>query len=99
MSSELRIRVKPKIKEMLEVNKEKYGFSFSFQVNFALFKYLILDCKVPYWKLDPRPDPHYEEINKLPEDSKIDYLKETEKPKQKPLVYTNQDKDDLRGKK
>ena len=99
MSSEIRIRVKPNVKEMLEANKEKYGFSINFQVNFAIFKYLILDSRTPYWKLDTRPDPHYEDINKLPEDSKIDYLKETEKPKQKPLVYANQDKGDLRGKK
>ena len=93
--SEIRIRVKPNVKEMLEANKEKYGFSINFQVNFAIFKYLILDSRTPYWKLDTRPDPHYETINKLPEDLKIDYLKETEKPKQKPLVYANQDKGDL----
>ena len=72
MSSEIRIRVKPNVKEMLEVNKEKYGFSINFQVNFAIFKYLILDSRIPYWKLDTRPDPHYEDINKLPEDM-IDY--------------------------
>ena len=95
MSSEIRIRVKPNVKEMLEANKEKYGFSINFQVNFAIFKYLILDSRTPYWKLDTRPDPHYEDINKLPEDLKIDYLKETEKPKQKPLIYANQDKGDL----
>ena len=68
MSSEIRIRVKPNVKEMLEANKEKYGFSINFQVNFAIFKYLILDSRIPYWKLDTRPDPHYEDINKLPED-------------------------------
>ena len=70
MSSEIRIRVKPNVKEMLEANKEKYGFSINFQVNFAIFKYLVLDTKVPLWKLDTRPDPHYEDINKLPEDMK-----------------------------
>ena len=107
MSSEIRIRVKPNVKEMLEANKEKYGFSINFQVNFAIFKYLILDSRTPYWKLDTRPNPHYETINKLPEDVKycdsdrceIDYLKTTEKPNPKPLIYANQDKDDLRGDK
>lgn len=67
-TKEIRIRVKPNVKEMLEDNKEKYGFSINFQVNFAIFKYLILDSRTPYWKLDTRPDPHYETINKLPED-------------------------------
>ena len=71
MSSEIRIRVKPIVKELLEANKKKYGFSFNFQITFAIFKYLVLDVKVPYWKLDPRPDPHYETINKLPEDLKF----------------------------
>lgn len=69
MSSEIRIRVKPIIKEMLESNKEKYGFSINFQVNFAIFSYLIIDTKVPYWKLDDRPDPHYETINKMPDEA------------------------------
>ena len=73
MGSEIRIRVKPNVKEMLEANKEKYGFSINFQVNFAIFKYLILDSRIPYWKLDTRPDPHYEDINKLPEDIKFEY--------------------------
>ena len=71
MKSEIRIRVKPIVKEMLENNKEKYGFSINFQVNFAIFKYLILELNVPLWKLDKRPDPHYETINKLPEDLKF----------------------------
>ena len=70
--SEIRIRVKPNVKEMLEANKEKYGFSINFQVNFAIFKYLALDTNVPLWKLDDRPDPHYETINKIPEDFKED---------------------------
>ena len=69
--TELRIRVKPIIKEQLEEIKKKTGLSISFQTNFALFKYLVLDIKVPYWKLDTRPDPHYEVINKLPEDLKF----------------------------
>ena len=97
--TEIKIRVKEVIKDKLVRIKEKTGLSFNYQINFAIFKYLILDTKVPFWELDTRPDPHYEDINKLPEDSKIDYLKETEKPKQKPLVYANQDKGDLRGKK
>ena len=58
---------------MLEANKKKYGFSFNFQINFAIFKYLILDSRIPYWKLDDRPDPHYEDINKLPEDVKLSF--------------------------
>ena len=70
MSSELRIRVKPNVKEMLETIKNDRGFSINFQVNFAIFKYLVLDAKVPLWKLDDRPDPHYETINKLPEETK-----------------------------
>ena len=61
---------------MLEANKEKYGFSINFQVNFAIFKYLILESRVPYWKLDTRPDPHYEDINKLPEEIKNYYMSE-----------------------
>ena len=69
--TELRIRVKPIVKELLETIKEKNGFSINFQVNFAIFKYLALDLKVPYWKLDTRPDPHYEAINKLPEELKF----------------------------
>ena len=68
--TEIRIRVKPIIKDSLEELKEKTGFSINFQVNLAIYKYLILDLKVPYWKLDDRPNPHYAEINKLPEDSK-----------------------------
>ena len=95
MSSEIRIRVKPNVKEMLEANKEKYGFSINFQVTWAIYKYLVIDTNAPLWKLDSRPDPHYETINKLPEDAKIDYLKETEKPNKKPLIYANQDKGDL----
>ena len=71
MNSEIRIRVKPIVKELLETNKDKYGFTINFQVNFAIFKYLVLDTKVPLWKLDTRPDPHYEVINKLPEDLKF----------------------------
>jgi len=69
--TELRIRVKPVVKELLETIKEKNGFSINFQVNFAIFKYLALDTKVPLWKLDDRPKPHYEVINKLPEDLKF----------------------------
>ena len=65
---ELRIRVKPAVKELLETIKEKNGFSINFQVNFAIFKYLALDTKVPLWKLDSRPDPHYETINKMPDE-------------------------------
>lgn len=67
--TELRIRVKPIIKEFLESIKDKNGFSINFQVNFAIFKYLILDVRVPYWKLDDRPDPHYETINKMPDEA------------------------------
>ena len=69
MSSEIRIRVKPIVKELLEANKEKYGFSINFQVNFAIFKYLVLEVRVPLWKLDNRPDPHYETINKMPDEA------------------------------
>ena len=53
---ELRIRVKPIIKDKLVKMKDKTGLSINFQINFALFKYLILDVKVPYWELDPRGD-------------------------------------------
>jgi len=53
---------------LLEKIKEEAGFSINFQVNFAIFKYLVLDTKVPLWKLDDRPDPHYETINKMPDD-------------------------------
>ena len=67
--TELRIRVKDKIKDFLEEIKEERGFSINFQVNFAIFKYLILDVRVPYWKLDDRPDPHYETINKMPDEA------------------------------
>lgn len=66
--TELRIRVKPVVKELLESIKEKNGFSINFQVNFAIFKYLALDTKVPLWKLDDRPNPHYEYINKMPDE-------------------------------
>jgi len=41
--TELRIRVKDHIKELLEENKDKFGSSINFQVNFAIYKYLILD--------------------------------------------------------
>ena len=70
MSSEIKIRVKPIIKEKLVQLRDKTGLSVNFQVNFAIFKYLILDTKVPLWEIDNRPDPHYENINKLPEDMK-----------------------------
>ena len=70
-SKEIRIRVKPIVKELLEDNKEKYGFSINFQVTWAIYKYLVIDTNAPLWKLDDRPDPHYETINKLPEDLKF----------------------------
>ena len=68
MSSEIKIRVKPIIKEKLVQLRDKTGLSVNFQINFAIFKYLILDTKVPLWEIDKRRDPHYENINKLPED-------------------------------
>ena len=68
MSSEIKIRVKQIIKDKLFQAKKKTGLSVNFQINFAIFKYLILDIKVPFWELDPRPDPKYQTINKLPED-------------------------------
>ena len=70
MSSEIKIRVKPIIKEKLSQLKEKTGLSVNFQVNFAIFKYLILDTNAPIWELDSRPNPYYQNINKMPEDVK-----------------------------
>jgi len=46
--TELRIRIKDHIKEILEENKEKFGASINFQVNFAIYKYLILDVKADF---------------------------------------------------
>ena len=69
--TEIKIRVKPIIKDKLSQLKEKTGLSINFQINFAIFKYLILDTKVPYWELDKRPDPGYDMVNKLPEELKF----------------------------
>ena len=71
MSSEIKIRVKEIIKDKLVQVKEKTGLSINYQVNFAIFKYLILDTKVPFWEIDTRPDPHYDVVNKLPEELKF----------------------------
>ena len=71
MSSEIKIRVKEIIKDKLVKVKEKTGLSINYQVNFAIFKYLILDTKVPFWEIDTRPDPHYDVVNKLPEELKF----------------------------
>ena len=57
------------MKDLLEAIKEKNGFSINFQINFAIFKYLALDTKVPLWKLEDRIDPHYETINKMPDEA------------------------------
>jgi hypothetical protein len=43
--TELRIRVKDYIKDILIENKEKLGIPINFQVNFAIYKYLALDVK------------------------------------------------------
>ena len=50
--TELRIRVKDHIKELLEENKEKFGASISFQVNFAIYKYLVLDTKADIYLME-----------------------------------------------
>lgn len=61
--------MKDVIKEALENIKIKTGLGLNFQVNFAIYKYLILDVKIPMWKIDDRPDPHYETINKMPDEA------------------------------
>jgi hypothetical protein len=50
MTKELRIRVKVHVKDLLEYNKERFGASINFQVNFAIYKYLILDTKAKPWE-------------------------------------------------
>ena len=73
MKSEIRIRVKPIIKEKLVKLKEKTGLSINYYVNYAVVKQLLLDSILKLWEYDNiyKPDPHYETINKLPEDLKF----------------------------
>ena len=71
--TELRIRVKPLVKKRLEELKEKTGLSMNYYVNYAIVKQLILDSILKTWEYDniTRQNPHYENINKLPEDLKF----------------------------
>ena len=72
-TSELRIRVKPLVKERLEEFKVKTGMSINSIVNWALVKFMIMEkfIKVFEYENMTRPNPHYETINKLPEDLKF----------------------------
>ena len=99
-TKEVRIRVPIIISERLWDLKKETGLSINYYVNYALTKQLFLDKIIKRWELNFKPKKQKEldaYINKLPEDLKIDYLKETEKPKQKPLVYANQDKGDMKN--
>ena len=71
--TELRIRVKDLIKTRLEELKKKTGLSINYYVNYAIVKQLLLDEIIIYWEYDniTKKDPHYEYINKLPEDLKF----------------------------
>ena len=71
--TELRIRVKPLVKERLEKLKEKTGLSINYYVNYAVVKQLLLDSIIKHWEYEnmAKKDPHYENINKLPEDLKF----------------------------
>ena len=68
--TELRIRVRGIIKDRLEQIKKDTGQSINAIVINALYRQLIIDKVIKYWELDNivKPDPHYETINKLPED-------------------------------
>ena len=61
------------IKDRLEQIKKDTGQSINAIVINALYRQLIIDKVIKYWELDNivKPDPHYENINKLPEDLKF----------------------------
>ena len=71
--TELRIRVKPIVKERLELLKEKMGLDINGVVNWALVKFMITEGLIKFWEYEnvAKKDPHYENINKLPEDLKF----------------------------
>ena len=71
--TELRIRVRGIIKDRLEQIKKDTGQSINAIVINALYRQLIIDKVIKYWELDNivKPDPHYENINKLPEDMNV----------------------------
>ena len=52
--------------------KEKTGLSMNHYINYAIVKQLIMDKLLLYWEYDnmTKKDPHYETINKLPENMK-----------------------------
>ena len=54
----------------MEQIKKDTGQSINAIVINALYRQLIIDKVIKYWELDNivKPDPHYENINKLPED-------------------------------
>ena len=70
--SELRIRVKPIIKNKLEELKKKTGLGMNHIVNWALVKFMITEKLITIFEYDNegKIDPHYEYENKLPEDIK-----------------------------
>ena len=71
--TELRIRVKDVIKSRLEELKDLTGLSINYYVNYAIVKQLIMDRILKGWEFEnmAKKDPHYENINKLPEDLKF----------------------------
>ena len=71
--TELRIRVKPLVKERLEELKKKTGLSINYYVNYAVVKQLLLDKIIKHWEYNniTKPDPHYEYINKMPDEVKF----------------------------
>ena len=69
--SELRIRVKPIVKEKLLKFKEETGLSINYIVNWALVKFMIMEQIMHPWEYEKRKNnTHYEYINKLPDDLK-----------------------------
>ena len=69
--TELRIRVRGIIKDRLEQIKKDTGQSINAIVINALYRQLIIDKVIKYWELDNivKPDPHYETINKMPDEA------------------------------
>jgi len=69
--TEIRIRVRPIVKEKLKEFKEKTGLSINYLVNWALVKFMVTEGIIKLWEYESNPNsPHYAEMNKLPEDMK-----------------------------
>ena len=71
-TSEIRIRVKPLIKDKLLELKNKTGLGMNHIVNWALVKFMIMEKLITVFEYDNygNTNPQYEDINKLPEDTK-----------------------------